>query len=91
MAQAKAKQFAEQQNIPIVQQLFDLDRPIITVIKKNQDWFPAELHRDRIRLINGIGGIYLGASQEEAINLAKAIALARGEPCIPSIGISLDK
>lgn len=91
IAQATAKAFAKEQKIPFDGRLKDLDKPIITILKQNEKWFPAELRPDKILLITGLAGINLGDSKKEATNLAQAIALSRGTDCIPSIGISLSE
>ena len=89
VARATAKLFAETNSIPYDSTLKELNQPIITVIKSGEDWFPAELHADKVTLLTKFGSMDLGGSQQEATNIANVIALSRGQDCIPSIGISL--
>ena len=91
VAQATAKLFAETNKIFYDDTLFELSQAIITVVKRQEKWFPAELHADRITVLTSFGPIDLGGSQQEAINMANIIALSRGAASIPSMGISLAK
>lgn len=92
IAKTTAKLFAETHSIPYDDTLRELDRPLITVLKHGKDWFPAELHADKVRLLTSIcGQMNLGGNQQEATNMANFIALISGADCVPSIGISLDK
>ena len=87
IAQAAAESFAKTKNIPYEDTLLEANQPIITVLKHGQDWFPAELHADKITLLTNLGSLNLGGSQQGATNLADAIALSRGADCIPSIDL----
>jgi len=90
VAQAAAESFAATHNIHYDGDLKDLDKPLITVVKHMESWFPAELHPDGISMLEYLGKANLGSpEQESAINLANAIALSRGGDCLPEIGISL--
>lgn len=97
IAQATAKLFAETNSIPYDDTLLEPRQPIITVIKHGQDWFPAELHADKVSLLTSFGpltsfgSMNLGGNQQEATNMANMIASSRRTECIPSIGISLEK
>lgn len=91
VAQVAAKAFAETHKIAYENQLQDLSQPIITVIKHEERWFPAELHSDKLTLLKNLGPLDLGGNQHEAINMANVIAMSRGADSIPSIGISLAK
>lgn len=89
VAQATAKIFAEARGIPYDSKLNVTNQPLITVIKQEEKWYPAELYPDKVSLLISYLGTNLGSSQQNAITLATAIALDRGTDCIPSIGISL--
>ncbi len=90
VAQATAKRFSETSGIPYKETLFQTEKPIITVIKSGEKWFPAELYADRIFLLMKFGPMDLGGTQEETIRMADAIALSRRTNSIPSFGIFLE-
>lgn len=91
IAKTTAILFAETHSIPYDDTLRELDRPLITVLKHGKDWYPAELHADKITLLTSFGPMNLGGNLQEATNKANVIALIRRYDCVPSIGISLDK
>lgn len=87
IAQATAQSFSTTQNIPYDNSLRRLSKPIITVLKRGQNWFPAELHADRINFLQTDSD----KTQRTVTALAYTIALNRNLACVPSIGISLTK
>lgn len=89
VAQAAARVFAQSHHIPFHHQVLNLTKPIITVYKYNSNWYPAEFHSNKIRLITGIATVDFSGTQQQAINLARAVALSKSAPFIPSMGISL--
>lgn len=91
VAAAAAKAFAEEHVITYKEGLHEPDRPLITVIKDGDTWFPAELHPDRVRLLTKLGPVELGGTQEVAMNLARSIAISKRADFLPLIGISLAK
>jgi hypothetical protein len=91
IAQATARTFAERRGILYQNDLWEVDKPIISVIKNNQKWFPAELYGDNIVLLEFLGFLNLGSEREEAIKIANVIASIKKTDCIPSIGIFLDE
>ncbi len=98
VAQITAQLFSTTHAIPYESALIELDRPIITIIKNEGKWYPAELHPDRIKLLTGLpllnfSSLDLGGNQQEATLLAYAIASSLATDCFPSIGIetSLEK
>ena len=70
IAQVAATAFAESKKLFRQVGCMEFAAPIITVIRKEGKWFPAELHPDRVVLL-------LGGSQEEATRMAGRIALER--------------
>ena len=91
VAQTAAQRFASENNIPYVDELKKGDRAFITIIKYQEQWYPAELWPDKIVLLTKIEGTSLGGDQTFALICAESIALTKNEDFIPSIGISLDK
>lgn len=89
LAQATAKAFAQTHNIHYDGDLYQLNKPLITVLKRGEEWYPVELHTDKANFITHFGPLKLGGTQEEATNMANVIANYKGTDCIPSIGISL--
>lgn len=89
VAQATAILFAKTHNIPYDSDLREPDRPIITVLKREKKWFPAELHTNKITLLTNLGELNLGGKKQQAINMANVIAISKDADFIPSIGISL--
>ena len=89
IAQATAKAFAEANKIFYYAALQDPCQPILTVLKYEGKWFPAELHAEKVTLLRSFGPLDLGGSKEDAIHMAGIIALSRNGDSIPSIGISL--
>lgn len=91
VAQLAALTFANSHNIPVDLVLKDPHPALLTVLKHGNNWYPAEIHADKLLLLERLGKVELGATQSEAIKLAKVIALSRNADCIPSIGISMAK
>lgn len=73
VAQATAKLFAETNSILYENTLLQLNQPIIAVLKHGQDWFPAELDADKVKLLTSFGGLNLGGNQQEATIMANLI------------------
>ena len=90
VAQVAAKTFADSHHIPYEENILEMDRPLMTVLKIDADWYPAEFHPDKISLLTHYGNVKLGGTQSEAINMAQAIASRKKRDCIPSIGISME-
>ena len=82
-----AETFAEKKRIPCRREILELTPPLVTVLQHDNQWFPAEFHPDKIRLITEFGASNLDGAK----NLANVYALSTGADCIPSIGISLGK
>lgn len=92
VAALSAKTFATAKGIRYEEDLFELDRPIITILKDvDSKWYPLELHPDKMILVTKFGPLVLGGTKEEATHMAKLIALAKKTDCVPSIGESLEK
>ncbi len=85
-----AQTFAKMHHIRFHDELLDLINPILTIFKHESNWYPAEIHCDRITLLQHLDPAPLGGNQQQAINMAKAIALSRRADFLPSIGISLE-
>lgn len=93
IAQEAALTFAQVHLISYQEKLLELEKPLITVIKHKDYWFPAQLYPGEIRLLERISfcffSLHLAGSQQRAIQIAKAIAWSKRGECNPSIGISL--
>jgi hypothetical protein len=89
IAQATAQAFAATKNISYLGASRDIDQPIITVIKSGEEWFPAELHPDKVRVLEWLSNLYLGGSLQQASSFAAAIARCIDVNFAPSIGISM--
>lgn len=90
VAVAQAKAFGIAHHIAFHDTLLINSKPIITVVKKGEEWCPAEFHHDKIRLLSSLGSLKFSGTQQEAINLSQVIALSQGADCLPFIGISLE-
>ena len=88
-AEAAARVFAEKNQIKYYNELITLKKPIVTVIKKGEKWYPAHIFSDRIRQLTHFGGEELGGPQKKAKMEAELIASAREEQLILSMGIAL--
>jgi len=91
VAQAAAESFAKANKIVYNPALKSLSKPIMTVIQRKGKWFPAELHPDKIRILQKCMGINAGSDKEAATAWAHLIACVQEWDCIPSIGISLEE
>jgi hypothetical protein len=90
VAESTAKIFATQNKIPYVDELLEPDRPIITIMKDGEHWYPAELHSKKIILLLMQNFQDIGSDEQGAIRIAETIALREKSDCIPSIGISIE-
>lgn len=84
IAQAAAMQFALLNHLGYQPKLIEMTKPLLTVMKQGDIWYPAEFHSDRISLLKEFGG-----TKEEAIRIAAHIAMIQGTICHPLAGISL--
>lgn len=89
VAQVTAQSFALSESIPYKKNLYEAN-PIITILRQGAEWFPAELHSDKALILTSfLGFLKPSGTQENAIELSKAIAQWRGVESYPSIGIAL--
>lgn len=86
VAQANARLFAEMNRISYGVNLYKLKDQVITVIKNDEKWFPAEINADNITLLTKFGQMDLSGTEDEAIGIAHAIALSRKVSCVPLFG-----
>jgi hypothetical protein len=87
-----AEIFANMHHIPFgSSDIFNLQKPIITILKHDCLWYPTELHSDKMTLLTNWETLNLSGTQEQVMKLAKQIADARNCDFVPSIGISLSK
>lgn len=89
IAQTTAIQFAASHDIPYSMTLLEADRPIISVVKEGDQWFPATINATSIKMLTAFGPLPLGGTQEQAINMAKAIAISQQTDFLPQIGITM--
>lgn len=89
VAHATAQVFSVLKDIPNTDTVLTLEQPLLTVCKKGDMWYPAELHPDKIVLIKKMESLNLGGTKEEAIENMKAIALIRKAGSDPGLGISM--
>ena len=80
--------FAILNNIPYKYEI-QLDRPIVTICKKNSKWYPAELHSDKIRLLTSIKNYEISGDLEEAKCIAIWIAVKKETYCLLNLGLTL--
>ncbi len=87
-----ARSFAEERKIHCHESVLYLDRPLITVIKKGNDWFVAGVVSDGILVTETFRSTHLGNDRvNEAIQMAQFVAACKGTDFIPEIGISLSE
>ena len=89
-AKLAAIEFAIREKIPCDHEIKVPDK-IYTVWKSNGQWYPAEIHPDKIRLLTGPAKSQeeiLGGSLEFATNIANALAGATLFDFIPELGIA---
>ncbi len=91
VAQLAAKKFALDHQLTFDKEPCKLDKPIITVFKSNAIWYPARICDKAVYPLLRWGNMYLGGTQEKAIQLAKAIATAEQTICVPFLGNTLKK
>lgn len=89
VAEATAKLFAAARGIQYDDNLRVSNKPIYSIVKDGNNWYPIALYADKILLLANLGHINIGGNQEEATNMAAAIALSEGANFEPSIGISM--
>jgi hypothetical protein len=92
VARLAAKTFANLHHILYEEHPLEFDRPVLTIMKDRSsgNWYPTELHPDKVSILTHCKFLDIGGTQNEAIQLTKAIALGTHRDFIPSIGISLD-
>lgn len=94
IAKVTAKSFSRKSNIPYISKFDEEKRPIFTVLRYGEEWFPAELQIDKTLLLTGDKSrhpaeLHLGGDQAGAILVANVIALTQNGLCFPNIGIAL--
>ncbi len=90
VAQVALRTFAEQLNLPVITTIGTMSKPIMTVIKRGEQWYPTELHSDRVTQLTHFGPMPLGGTEEQATCIAAVIALSRQSDFQPNWGKAIN-